>query len=578
MRDGQILLADRYLPEPATGADARDAGDAGRPGAPPVVLVRCPYGRRGLYGLMFGRLLAERGFTAVLQSTRGTFGSGGTFSPFREREDGADTVAWVTRQPWFTGVLGTAGISYLGLTQWALAADAGPALKACVITASASQFRDQTYPGGAFSLASGISWTNLVSRQEKRGAMLRLAAARGRVTSAFDTLPLSDLDRRLLGRSVEFWQEWLAHSNPGDPYWADRRFDGSLADVTAQVTLVGGWYDIFLPWQVEDYAALRAAGRHPRLVIGPWAHTDPGMTGTGLRETVTRLRSALIDAPSPAGGETGGRTGGNTGNTGGGTGGNTGNTGGGTGGNTGNTGGGTGGNTGGDTSPVRIHVTGGAGWRDLPDWPPPASETHWYLSDGGRLATEPPGVAEPDRYRYDPADPTPALSGPVLTPRTGGPVDNRQLEARPDVLVFTGPTLAADLDVIGPVRARLHVTASAGHADFFVRLCDVHPDGRSLNVCDGLLRIRPDEPDAATVDDDGIRPLVVELWPTGHRFARGHRIRVQVSGGAHPRFARNPGTAEPLGEATTLVASEQAVYHDADHPSAIVLPVVGSFG
>ncbi|MGF7236692.1 MAG: CocE/NonD family hydrolase, partial [Frankia sp.] len=275
--------------------------------------------------------------------------------------------------------------------------------------------------------------------------------------------------------------------------------------------------------------------------------------GAGLRETVTRLRAALLDGPAPDD----------------------------------------------DAEPVRIFVTGGrpdsgstahkpgspaggpgsagggVGWRSLPDWPPPARATPWYLSDGGRLRSAPPTTSEPGRYRYDPADPTPALSGPVLGARTSGPVDNRELEARADVLVFTGTALDADLDVIGPVSARLHVTASAGYADFFVRLCDVHPDGRSLNVCDGLLRIQPDEPDAAAADADGIRPVTVELWPTAHRFARGHRIRLQVSSGAAPRFARNPGTGEPLGEATRLVASDQAVHHDADHPSAIVLPVVG---
>ncbi len=528
MRDGQILLADRYRP--------RSAPDP----APPVVLVRGPYGRRGLYGLLFGRLLAERGFTAVVQSTRGTFGSGGVFEPFKEREDGADTVAWITSQPWFTGVLGTTGLSYLGLTQWALAADAGPVLRASVITASASQFRDQTYPGGGFGLASGLFWANLISGQEKRGGLARMVAGRGRLAGSLSGLPLADLDRRATGQRVDFWQDWLAHSAPGDPYWDDRRFDGTLADVTAQVTLIGGWYDIFLPWQVSDYAALRAAGRHPRLTIGPWAHADPAMAGTGLRETVTRLRAALLDEPGPA--DEPARPAGPTRPE--------------------------------DPGPVRVFVTGGIGWRSLPDWPPPARSTPWYLADGGRLRSEPPVTAEPGRYRYDPADPTPALSGPVLGSRPAGPVDNRELEARADVLVFTGTALDADLDVIGPVSARLHVTASAGYADFFVRLCDVHPDGRSLNVCDGLIRLRPDEPDAAAADADGIRPVTVELWPTAHRFARGHRIRLQVSSGAVPRFARNTGTGEPLGTATTLVASEQAVHHDADHPSAIVLPVM----
>ncbi|HEY7011541.1 MAG TPA: CocE/NonD family hydrolase, partial [Streptosporangiaceae bacterium] len=171
--------------------------------------------------------------------------------------------------------------------------------------------------------------------------------------------------------------------------------------------------------------------------------------------------------------------------------------------------------------------------------------------------------------RYDPADPTPNLGGP--TGYTGrARVDNRILEARPDVLTYTGAPLTADLLVMGEASVDLFVRSSLEHTDFFARLCEVDPAGRSVNVCDALLRLVPGRP---APEPDGTIRVRFALWPAAHRFRRGHRLRLQVSSGAHPRYARNPGSGEPLGTATTLIAADQAVYHDPDHPSAIVLPV-----
>jgi putative CocE/NonD family hydrolase len=211
------------------------------------------------------------------------------------------------------------------------------------------------------------------------------------------------------------------------------------------------------------------------------------------------------------------------------------------------------------------------GWRDLAAWPPPSTARRWYLRGGGGLALGPPPASEPDRYRYDPAHPTPALGGTTLSGRRSGARDNRALEARADVLVFTSEALDTDVEIIGPVTAELFVSSSRDHTDFFARLCDVEPRGRSTNVCDALLRLQPGDP---VRDDDGVARITIELWPAAHRFRKGHRIRLQVSSGAHPRFARNPGSGERLATATTLLAADQAVYHDPAHPSAVVLPVL----
>jgi uncharacterized protein len=510
MADGAVLLADRYVP----------AGD----GRPPLVLTRSPYGRRGFWGLILGRLLAERGFQALVQSCRGTFGSGGVFDPFGpdEHSDGLATIGWMQQQPWYPGAFGTVGPSYLGMVQWAIAADAGPDLRAMATQVTTSDFRTPFYPGESFSLETALTWVNQVATQEQRLAFARQSLAERRLRSVMNQLPLRDLDRHATGHQVPYYQEWLSHSSPGDGYWKDRSYAATLDRVTAPVSMVGGWHDFFLPLQLRDYAALRAGGHEPYLTIGPWRHADQAALGTWVGESLAWLRAHLLGDRSGLRPE-----------------------------------------------PVRIFVTGAEQWRELPEWPPPTRPQRWHLQPGEALAPDPPVAAAPDRYRYDPADPTPNLAGPVgYTGRAR--VDNRILEARPDVLTYTSAPLTEDLEVMGAADADLYVRSSLGHTDFFARLCEVGPTGASINICDALLRLTPGQP--APGPDGAIR-LQFTLWPAAHRFRRGHRLRLQVSSGAHPRYARNPGTGEPLGTATTLVPADQQIYHDPDHPSAVVLPV-----
>jgi putative CocE/NonD family hydrolase len=223
--------------------------------------------------------------------------------------------------------------------------------------------------------------------------------------------------------------------------------------------------------------------------------------------------------------------------------------------------------------PVSVHVQGdGGSWQHFDEWPPPGTATRWYLHAGGGLSADAPvGPSEPDRYRYDPADPTPAMGGIGML--TGGPVDNRALEARPDVCVYTSDALDEPLTLIGPVEAELCTSSSLDHTDFFVRLCDVAPDGVSSNVCDGLQRFTP-----STIrrTADGTFRVRIPMWPAGHRFGAGHRLRVQVSSGAHPVYARNAGTGDPVGTAVALRVAEQAVFHDEARLSWVTLPHVPS--
>jgi uncharacterized protein len=522
MDDGTVLLADRYV--------AR----ASRERPQPTVLVRSPYGRRQLWGLIFGRLLAERGLQVLVQSVRGTFGSQGTFSPFDERADGLATLRWLRAQPWHAERIGMFGPSYLGLVQWAVASEAGEDLAALAIEVSASQFHGETHPGGSFALETAVSWLALVSAQEHSLAPLAMAQALRRLPSLFAELPRGDIDTRVTGGAVPWFREALSNPRREDAYWVARDFSAGVGEVTAPVQLIGGWYDIFLPWMLEDFAALHSAGREPQLIIGPWTHVSPGLIADGVREGLGWLRAHLLGDDRLV-----------------------------------------------RSSSVRVFVTGeragGGGWRELPTWPAPGTaERRLWLAGGGRLQDSEPSedTRGGDRYRYEPAHPTPSVGGPVLLARA--PVlDNRSLEARDDVLIYSTAALPSTVEAIGPVRVELWVRSSSPHFDVFARVCDVDASGASWNVCDALASVAPGRFERSA---DGAARVVFELWPMAHRFARGHLIRLQVSSGAYPRYARNsgsdgdPGIGDAPLSAAPLRPFEIDVLHDALHPSFVVLP------
>jgi uncharacterized protein len=509
MRDGVLLATDHVEPELS--------GEAA------TILIRTPYGR-GPGMRLLARTIAAQGFHVVVQSCRGTYDSGGVFEPMRhERDDGIDTLGWLRRQPWYSGELCTFGPSYVGFVQWALAADAGPELKAMATIVTAADFRDSTYAGGAFSLDTILTWATLLSAQRgpRLANFVEVRRGQPRLQRALAHLPLREADLVATGAEVSFLRDWLAQ--PGADYWDQRGHAVRRAEVTAPVLMVGGWHDIFLPWQLEDYAALRAAGARPRLTIGPWTHGSFGLLRHSVSESVAWFRAHTGTREQAASGH-----------------------------------------------PVRVHMGGADEWWALDDWPPADTRTrNWFFLPGGGLGARPAQPpAAPARFRYDPADPTPALGGPRLIAKGAGRRDNRGLEARPDVLTFTSAVLDEPVTALGPVTATVHVRAGGEHFDVFVRVCDVTPDGRSWNVCDGLVRVAPGRFPA---DADGVREVRVDLWPTAYRFQPGHRVRVQVSGGAHPRFARNTGTGEPLATAIRLLPVDVEVLADARYPSVLQL-------
>jgi uncharacterized protein len=512
MPDGTVLLADRWFP-------TQDAGGQ------PTVLIRTPYGRHIIGPL--GRLYAERGYQVVIQSCRGTFGSEGEWDPVRhESADGQATLGWVAAQPWFDGRLVMWGGSYLGVTQWAVAQDPPDFVKALGLQVTASNIRDAiVYPGGSFALEMALTWLHQLEHQELGWrAVVRTQLRSAKVlAAAADVLPLGKCDVAAIGQPSQPYQDWLEHSTPGDPWWDGIDF-GQRLEKVPPASLIGGWYDLFLPAQVADYEALRRAGRTARLTIGPWTHASPGLFAETVRDGPEWFEEQLGDRAARE-----------------------------------------------PRAPVRVFVMGSRTWQEFSLWPPAGEAQEWFLGRWGTLGTEPPAGSAPDHFHYNPHDPTPAVGGASLNVRSAGRRDQRRREHRHDVLTYTSPVLAEDLTVIGPLTATLYLRSSLEHTDFFVRLCDVSEKGRSVNLSDGIIRLSPG---SVQKEEDGVFKLDVAMWPTANTFQAGHRIRLQVSSGAHPLFCRNAGSGEPLATGATMRSADQEVFHDAARPSCITLRVV----
>lgn len=508
MRDGVTLAADLY-----------------RPKAPPLgtVLVRGPYGRGAPQALLNARIFAACGYQVLFVSSRGTFGSGGVFTPMRtEAEDGQDVVAWMRRRSWFTGTFATVGLSYLGYTQWALLADPPPEHVAAVVTVGPHDFSRHHWGTGAFNL-DAIGWSDLIAHQQDP-ALLRLlhvATADRRLRPVLDAAPLADAAARYFRGRVPWHREVLAHPDVDDPFWAPMRHTGALDRVAVPVLLIGGWQDLFLTQTLEQYARLHDRGVDVAMTIGPWNHQDLVGKGasTAAQEALAWLDEHLarrVTRPRP--------------------------------------------------TPVAVYVTGAGRWRRYVAWPPPTSRRPLYLRAGGTLSPDAPGDADPpSTFTFDPTDPTPTVGGPALT--GGGYQDDTELAGRSDVLAFTGPVLDEGLEVLGAPAVELEHDADNPHVDLFVRLSDVDGDGRSRNVTEGYLRLDPNR---------AAGQVCVRMRETAHRFVAGHRIRLIVAGGSHPQYARNLGTGEDPGTGRGFRTARHVVRHDADRQSLLALPVPSS--
>ncbi len=545
MRDGVLLSANVFLPK----AEGRF----------PVLLQRSPYGKGDRHNGE-GIACARRGCVFVSQDCRGRGGSGGVWEPFaNERADGRDTQAWILKQPWCNGRLGTVGGSYVGYTQWIATPNADEDFKATFSYVPLIDcYGDAAYTGGAFNLSLLMGWGSIVSYPlDTKNPLAGWNASRWR--TAFWTLPLCQWDRALDHR-VQYLRDWIAHPC-FDQYWAARGIRGRWQDVTVPNFVVGGWYDIFASSVFEHIGAVRAMSRspvaraHQHLLVGPWTHgagesskvgdLDFGPLATAKAAHLAQMSNRWFehwlngkenDVESwPA---------------------------------------------------YRIFVMGRNQWRDEAQWPPKrARYSSWYfhsqgrantLSGDGRLSTASPGGEPRDTFVYDPADPVPTLGGCNLMGCPAGPRDQTPAEKRSDVLVFTSAPLPKDVEATGPVKVVLYAASSAVDTDWTAKLVDVDRQGRPYNLCDGILRARHRESPQTTSFLQPARTYRYEInvGVTSNVFLAGHRIRVEISSSNFPRFDRNLNTADAWGTATTPVKATQCIYHNRQSPSSLVLPVI----
>jgi putative CocE/NonD family hydrolase len=399
--------------------------------------------------------------------------------------------------------------------------DPPPELAAAVIAVSAHDNHWVTHGTGAFALEGTLSLLDGLDHLEAglvRGILRGVTAGR-RLKPGFEELPLVRAQETVLAGSRMPYREWLTATDAEDPLWRPMRLGQALERVDVPVLLQGGWQDRFVDQMIEQYERLRRRGVDVGLTIGPWTHVEFATKGAGIgmEETLDWLAEHLAGT-SPRH----------------------------------------------RPNPVHIFVAGAQEWRYLQEWPPATNERMLYLHPNGELGnTRPMPTAGPSTFTYDPVDPTPAVGGRVINPAIGGYRDNRELEKRDDVLTFTGSPLIEPLEVIGnPVVELVHRTDNP-QADLFVRLCEVRRNGRSINVSDAFQRLEPTKSSGT---------ILLRLDAMAHRFTPGTSIRLQISGGAHPRYARNLGTEKDPATSSNLAPSRRTIFHGEGGFSRVLLP------
>ena len=567
MRDGSILYADVYRP-----------GDGSRH---PVLLQRTPYDKSFPPGKLYLEVTraASSGYAVVIQDTRGRHSSEGQFYCFRDDvNDGYDTVEWCAAQPWSTGKVGMFGSSYVGITQWLAAIARPPHLVAIFPRVTGSNLYDGwVYQGGAFELGLNVSWTmaNLALANFKKLAVQgnltdkdreALVGAIDNLDQTFRFMPLKDFPYLKSGLAP-FFYDWLEHPTYDD-YWRQLNVEEHHRQIEVAAYNLGCWYDVLLGGTLSNYTGLRRNGhvgkvqKSQKLIVTPWDHTSGsyslGSTTAGERYFGVAADAAYIDLDGiqlrwfdywlkevdngimeePS---------------------------------------------------VKIFVMGDNVWRDEEDWPPPGAQyVSYYLRSNGRantlngdgaLSLESPNADPPDVFLYNPRDPAPTRGGGLCCNAyflPGGAFDNREVEIRSDVLVYSTPPLDREVEVTGPVKVALWAASSAVDTDYTAKLLDVCTCGEARNLTDGIIRARYRDSFVvpSLLKPGEVYKYTIDLWATSNVFKRGHCIRLEVSSSNFPRFDRNPNTGLPVGEDADFLTATQTILHDADHPSHVILPII----
>lgn len=549
MRDGTVLRADVWLP--------------GEEGSWPVLLQRTPYNKEDFFiaqyisALNF-RSALRKGYAVVVQDTRGRYMSDGTFDPFvTEEQDGFDTIAWLREQRFCNGQVAMFGASYVGATQVLAAAGHPDGLRAISPMITTARFGETwMYRSGAIELGFLLLWlletlapADLQRRlpnmdvAEAERARSVLARMQANPYEAFGQLPMIEQDLVALAPYVAMWLD----NERAEAAEANSETLDAIAKSSAAVLVTCGWNDLFIEGSIELFEAARSRWADPkdvpdRLVIGPWAHGNPTdwqgdlWCGYGASTAAVSDEQLAFFDTAFAGTRS--------------------------------------------SSPmVRYFRAGSNTWHAAPDWPLPGLQEHalFLAGDDRSLQFEPVSEYWSRTYTSDTLHPVPTVGGANFLPGlllglNSGPKDQRTVEARDDVLVFTSAPLDEDLEVTGLVEARLWVSSSSVSSDWTVRICDVDASGRSLGLVDGIQRWNGPH-DGANSDP---REVSVRLGHICHLFRKGSRLRVQVASSNFPRFDRNPqsGTPSTLATAKDFVASRQTVHGGSALPSRIILPVV----
>lgn len=555
MRDGVRLSVDLYRPQ----TDERR----------PALVSLIPYSNNSAGWTKRARWFAKRGYVVALVDVRGRYDSEGTWDPFNplHKTDGYDVIEWTAKQPWCTGKVGMFGLSYMGWTQWWTATQGPPSLKAIVPeVAPPDQLYNGPYQNGIL-VGWAMDWAAAMAGRTGQviGDSEYGGFAAGR-TRDFMQLPYATLCERRGAVDALWFRTWIEEPLATSKYWQGIAYQTpeSYGRVTVPSLNITGWFDANYPGSPRNYLGVKqhgatSAARSPRLVIGPWVHiynrpvkvddVDYGpqavldMDGYICRffdHELLGVDNGIDRDP-----------------------------------------------------PVHLFVMGRNAWRAEQDWPVPGTKwTEFYLhSDGranslngdGRLDTTPPTTAEPaDGYQYDPANPTPSA---LVGGHINGAADTRAVAARDDVLVYTTPELTEDVEIVGPIEAKLFAATCRRDTDWMVRLIDVRPDGRAGLLCDGVLRARHRDPEdhgafnaarLSEIEPEKPYEYTISFWRgTGNLFKKGHCIRVEISSAYFPYYLPNPNTgADNIGLETKKVVAYQHVFHDAEHPSHIILPIV----
>ncbi|HLJ44972.1 MAG TPA: CocE/NonD family hydrolase [Bryobacteraceae bacterium] len=529
----------------------------------PTILIRTPYGKGPDLVPAYNAFI-DRGYAIVIQDVRGRYGSEGTFDPLeQEGPDGYDTLNWVARQPWSDGNIGMMGGSYIGIAQWKVAVLGNPHLKAIFpVVSGYDDYLDRFYStGGATKLGHRLGWLS--------ENMALPGLQRPHFGDYINHLPLRTADQAATGHTLDVYQKILNHPTY-DAFWKSLSVKEKLDRMHVPVFAIGGWYDNYAQSDLEAFAALDRIPGHPEhhVLIGPWPHNmsikfSSEDFGTDSSAPIRTYQLAWFDhwlkgrpeSLPQASPESWHQA-----------------------------------NSAVDAAPVHIFVMGVNHWRDEREWPPSRVKyTPMYLKGKGQANTaEGDGELDwrshhsdqPDHFTYDPRHPAPTLGGSVCcNPKDfpWGPFDQRAVETRQDVLVYTSSALKHNLEVTGPVKVVLYVSTDAPDTDFTAKLIDVFPNGSAVNLTDGLLRMRYRngiDKVAPPVQSAETYALTIDAGVTSNVFLPGHRIRVEISSSNFPRFDRNPNTGRPVADEVSLRKAEQIVYHGHQFPSHVLLPIV----